>query len=274
MKMKFLFILSIIIFISIAINVHAEENKTILASSETTGQKCGSNCDWVIYNDGTMVVSGTGPMHEYVNDYNQRPWINYLQNIQSVEIQEGITTVGWNAFYNTAVTSATLADSVEYISAGGFQDTLQELIIGENSKLGKTQTDTAIGTYVGVMRVDHLVISCKGGIEKCQTKQNLFTDIGISTDFRFYEEKDSNGKITLKYEKGGYKTYDSHGNITGKYDLEGNILETYAYNPDGSILTYDTNGKLIGIQGKRILTVDEASALVKGNKNTFSIRYR
>ncbi len=273
MKMKFLFILNVIIFIFIAMNVHSQENKTILASSETTGQKCGSNCDWVIYNDGTMVVSGTGPMHEYVHDYNQRPWINYLQNIQSVEIQEGITTVGWNAFYNTAITSATLADSVEYLSAGSFRNPLQELIIGENSKLNKTKT-TGGETYGGIMGIDNLIISCKGDIEKCQTKQNLFTDIGISTDFRFYEEKDDNGNVVLKYESGGYKTYDSQGNITGKYDLSGNILEQYIKNPDGSILTYDTNGKLIGIQGKRILTVDEASALVKGNKNTFSIRYR
>ena len=37
---------------------------------------------------------------------------------------------------------------------------------------------------------------------------------------------------------------------------------------------YDANGKLIGLQGKRILTVDEAMALVKDNKNTFKIKYR
>ena len=37
---------------------------------------------------------------------------------------------------------------------------------------------------------------------------------------------------------------------------------------------YDANGKLIGLKGKRIFTIDEATALVQNNKNTFTLKYR
>ncbi len=261
----------VIVIITCILSTHAFAANTCLEDEEKCWE-CGLNCTARLDQSGKMTISGTGPMYDYVFNWRDRPWVQYLQEITSLDVQRGITTVGWNAFYDTAIATATLADSVENIKCGGIGKTnLTDLIIGENSQLNQTKDTTG---NPGIYGINHLIISCKGDIEKCQTKQNLFTDIGISTDFRFYEEKDSNGKITLKYEKGGYKTYDSHGNITGKYDIEGNILATYNYNPDGSVLTYDSNGKLIGIQGKRILTVDEATALVKNNKNTFSIRYR
>ncbi len=103
---------------------------------------------------------------------------------------------------------------------------------------------------------------------------------------------DENGKVVIEYYDTGYykydadgniienwnfdntERYDEKGNIIGKYDGKGNMLQSFVYGTDGSIAIYDANGKLIGLQGKRILTVEEASVLVKDNKNTFKLKYR
>ena len=58
---------------------------------------------------------------------------------------------------------------------------------------------------------------------------------------------------------------------TNNYAQNTNIKE---YNPaDGSYTIKDENGNIIGFEGKRIYTIDEANQ-VAGKTNTFSIRYR
>ena len=139
-----------------------------------------------------------------------------------------------------------------------------------------------------------LNIACKGNPDTCLLKfgnaLNRMNQNNIHADY--YEERDENGNLTLQYHDNGYYKYDTEGNITerwnldgteqydskgnviGKYDEKGNMLKSFVYGDDGSVSIYDASGKLIGLQGKRILTVDEASALVKDNKNTFTLKYR
>ncbi len=59
---------------------------------------------------------------------------------------------------------------------------------------------------------------------------------------------------------------------TNNYAQDTNIKE---YNPDdGSYTIKDENGNIIGFEGKRIYTIDEANAVTKPMGNTVSIRYR
>ena len=67
---------------------------------------------------------------------------------------------------------------------------------------------------------------------------------------------------------------DKNGKMMATYSQSGVLMAQYNYGADGSVSIYDANGKLIGLQGKRILTVEEATALVKNNKNTFKLKYR
>ncbi len=68
-------------------------------SSITSSGICGTNLTWT-YNDeiGTLTISGTGAMDTY-NSYN-RPWESYEDNIKSIIIKEGVTTIGRYAFYD------------------------------------------------------------------------------------------------------------------------------------------------------------------------------
>ena len=70
-----------------------------LTGSETEvigGGQCGDDLTWTLYEDGLMIVSGTGPMWDYDSE-NFAPW---HEDVTSVMFDEGVTTVGRYAFGN------------------------------------------------------------------------------------------------------------------------------------------------------------------------------
>ena len=81
-----------------------------------TGGKCGDNVWWSI--DGTkLYISGTGPMYDYYKK--ELPWGN---NITSVEVLSGVTTIGRCAFYQCAsLTDVTLPETLKSIDSMSFE---------------------------------------------------------------------------------------------------------------------------------------------------------
>lgn len=59
--------------------------------------KAGAKSDWTLYDDGTLVISGTGAMKNY-DDASYYPWYDYESRITSVIIESGVTTIGEKAF--------------------------------------------------------------------------------------------------------------------------------------------------------------------------------
>ena len=67
---------------------------------------------------GVLTISGTGAMKNY---YNNQPWAAFKDDITTVVIEEGVTRIGGNAFYQfTALTSVTIASSVTTIGNAVF----------------------------------------------------------------------------------------------------------------------------------------------------------
>lgn len=59
---------------------------------------CGDNITWTIDSDGLLKIEGSGEMYDY--KFCKAPWYNnYANQIQKVEISEGITKIGNYAFY-------------------------------------------------------------------------------------------------------------------------------------------------------------------------------
>ena len=70
------------------------------AATEVASGTCGAegnNLTWTLDDSGTLTISGTGAMKEYEN-YNQRPWVAYKNDIKKVVIREEVTTIGKHAF--------------------------------------------------------------------------------------------------------------------------------------------------------------------------------
>ena len=63
-------------------------------AQETSGS-CGENATWT-YESTTLTVSGTGEMYDYA--YGETPWNAYAETMTSLVIEDGITSIGNNAF--------------------------------------------------------------------------------------------------------------------------------------------------------------------------------
>ena len=97
----------------------------INASSGT----CGDNLTWTLDDVGTLTISGTGPMENYTERESaytdQRistaPWYHYSEQILSVVIGSGVTSIGDYAFYKLyCLTSVTIPGSVTSIGDWAF----------------------------------------------------------------------------------------------------------------------------------------------------------
>ena len=87
-------------------------------SAVATG-KCGESAYWTLYSDGCIVISGTGEMWDFTNIEN--PWEKYKENIYSITIEEGITSIGMYAFSDcTKLTNINIAYSVVKIGDASF----------------------------------------------------------------------------------------------------------------------------------------------------------
>lgn len=69
-----------------------------------------------------LVVSGTGEMKDFPESYgSSRPWYNVLTSIETLEIQDGVTSIGVQAFSGMeGLKNVTIADSVTTIGDSGF----------------------------------------------------------------------------------------------------------------------------------------------------------
>ena len=90
------------------------------ASDMSPSGKSGDGLTWEVNLDsGELVISGTGPMQDY--DYERAPWYEYIQNIKTVRIMEGVTSVGSWAFEDmTEITEVVFSDTVETIGSLAF----------------------------------------------------------------------------------------------------------------------------------------------------------
>ena len=79
---------------------------------------CGENVTWTLV-DGTLTVSGTGPMYDY--EFEKTPWYAQREEILRVVVTDGVTRVGQLAFaYTPNLTEAILSDSVTEIGPWAF----------------------------------------------------------------------------------------------------------------------------------------------------------
>ena len=82
---------------------------------------CGTDVYWSYNSDShTLTIFGTGAMADFENK-NDRPWNSYSAEITTVDIREGVTSIGWLSFVNcSALTSITIPASVTTIGLNAF----------------------------------------------------------------------------------------------------------------------------------------------------------
>lgn len=82
---------------------------------------CGEAVTWVLTEDGTLTISGTGNMTGYTYNTSQ-PWYDWRSSLTAVVIEEGVTSIGNGVFaYCDSLVSVTIPSSVTSIDYNAFK---------------------------------------------------------------------------------------------------------------------------------------------------------
>ncbi len=107
---------------------------SVKAEAESYSGTCGDNLTWEFDTDtGVLTISGTGEMYNY--KYSTTPWFKLVDSINSVVMDDSITSIGDYAFYSCDnLTSITIPDSVRTIGNSAFSccDSLESVTIGDS----------------------------------------------------------------------------------------------------------------------------------------------
>ena len=97
------------------------------AQSDLPGGTCGDNATWTFDEaSGVLTISGSGDMYEFTSigsnasgsDIHELPWSDWIPQILSVEIRQGITGIGSGAFSGASnLTAVSLPDGLERIES-------------------------------------------------------------------------------------------------------------------------------------------------------------
>lgn len=84
--------------------------------------QCGTDVIWKLTPEGELTISGNGRMDDYT-DSNPAPWYEYRAKVKRVTVEQGVTSIGNNAFKKCAnLTKVTFADTIVEIGDGAFSE--------------------------------------------------------------------------------------------------------------------------------------------------------
>ena len=98
---------------------------TAYAEEESpTSGTCGENVTWEL-KDGVLTISGTGAMADWDLSFGRpMPWYQYRPDIKTVEIAEGVTSIGSYAFQGCeGLTAVTIPESISAVGRFAFHGT-------------------------------------------------------------------------------------------------------------------------------------------------------
>ncbi len=269
--MKKLILISILMMMA----TQSKADCTLQTLNDTDCFQCGENCvahvtyedeiqpDGSIKSVGTMTLSGQGAMgdffhHESIDIYGDnysRPYAHIRGNIENIKVEEGITSIGLNAFINfDNLKNVELPQSLKNILPGGFQSCqkLNNINIPENLLVIDGQSFE--GTSLTSLVIPSQTVLSQSAFYLRNQKTPL-TTIYCAPQMRQACEAAiayrGDAAEVVEYQQ----TSDNQYLMGGKYYAKLNDIGTPNYIK------------------KRIYTIDEANR-VAGKKNRVSIKYR
>ena len=93
----------------------ANDGALIVASGE-----CGESITWSLDSNGLLLIEGSGAIPDYSMHSKNMPWSEYSSSIRTIEIREGITSIGEDAFSYTGVRAVRLPSGLTSIDECAF----------------------------------------------------------------------------------------------------------------------------------------------------------
>ena len=207
---------------------YAETNGYRVKNLADFGEGTEDGISW-IYTSGLLSLSGNGAMKDYSAEA-PAPWNDYMGRITTVNIADGITSIGANAFKGAAnLTSIRFPQSVTSIGASAFEDTgLTDTVrvpatvsaIGSDAFKGTSaavyiyngiwnndgQTDLIDDTKIGTTKIVHYIYGANIGGSTYPRTTNVL--LGVAADGTAYVDAYSNGIVGGFDWDGGYHYFE------------------------------------------------------------------
>ena len=98
-------------------NDDGDDDRPVTASGD-----CGANAKWMLYEDGELVISGSGEMYDFSYSGNNKSPFAGNDNIKNVIIEDGVTSIGNYAFNDCkSLTSIKIPNSITSVGNYVFQ---------------------------------------------------------------------------------------------------------------------------------------------------------
>lgn len=153
-----------------------------LTASGTCGIESG-NLSWELSCEGVLTVSGIGEMEEW-SKQSDIPWRSYRSSITSVVIEEGVTSIGMNAFYqNTKINSVKIANSVTRIGNYAFAScsALSSIPLGEGLTVIDENAFFNCTALTSVTIPNSVESIGKGAFKRCTSLSSVTIGKGVTS---------------------------------------------------------------------------------------------
>ena len=157
-------------------SIEPDDNPSLIDSG-----MCGPAAEWRLHDDGTLEISGSGPMDNYARRY-QSPWSPYIAKITKLKLSEGITAIGAFAF----MAHFSLTGPLELPS------TLR--VISRNAFCGCCNLTGSLAIPDGVTRIENWAFESCWGFDGALTIPDSVTEIG---DYAFQSDTGFTGALLL-----------------------------------------------------------------------------
>ena len=132
--------------------------------SATANGILNSNISWYLEANGTLTISGTGPMPSFRSI--DTPWASYTSAISRIVVSEGITTIGGHAFIRcNYATSVSLPSTLKTIGTYAFDNcrSLREIILPDGLMVIETNAFSECSSLTRIELPD-TVVSCGSSV--------------------------------------------------------------------------------------------------------------
>lgn len=172
-------------------SIVTENTSTVIVNG-----KCGDNLTWALDSEGVLSISGTGAMYDYSilsSDNNYAPWKEYGEQIKTVMINEGVTSIGAHAFqdygkYKTrsdqdSIEEVTLPSTLLHIGEGAFLwcNSLKSITIPDSVTSIDKEAFARCTALSNVVLSNSLTEISEGVFEYCENLKNISFPISVKT---------------------------------------------------------------------------------------------
>lgn len=135
--------------------VNADIEYNVLAYGETGTQ------GWILYNDGLLVISGTGAMPDYESI--EAPWYEYRESVTEVRVESGVTYIGAHAFADCDdLTIVEMPNSVTGIGENAFSHCSELAVVYYPGTAVQWRNIAVGGGNADLLRVEIIYVAYTG----------------------------------------------------------------------------------------------------------------